>query len=63
MKLTIEITFENNNGVDMETKLNKAISDFGKVITQKGLCEMDLVGQEMIEGDILDFYKIKIEPF
>lgn len=61
MKLTIEITFENHNGLDMEIKLNKAISDFSEALKSKGCGPMELIGQEMIEGDITDFYTIKIE--
>lgn len=61
MKLKIEIYFEDNNGLDMENKLNKAIGDFSEVLIKKGCIEMNLTGQEMIEGEIKDFYEIEIK--
>lgn len=61
MKLTIEVVFENSNGLDMEIKLNKAIADFSEVLLKRGCSIMELEGQEMVDGDIETFYTVKIE--
>ena len=61
MKLKIEIYFEDNNGLDMEKKLNKAIEDFSKALIKKGCVEMNLIGQEMVQGEIKDFYEVEIK--
>lgn len=57
MKLIIEIPC--NDGVEMETNLNRAIDDFSEALKKKGFCEMELIAySESI--DSLPIYKLNL---
>lgn len=58
MKLMIEIPC--SNGIEMETNLNKAISDFSEVLKNKGFREIELLAyNEDIES--APIYKITLK--
>ncbi len=61
MTLTIIVEFENGNGLEMETNLNKAIDEIASVIKHKGLgktTDMELTG---VDDNLKTLYKISIK--
>ena len=57
MKLTIEIPCR--DGVEMETNLNKAITDFSEALLKKGFSEMNLIAyKDSVESEPI--YKITL---
>ena len=59
MKLTIEIPC--SSGVEMEDRLNKAISGFSEALKKRGFVEMELIGYLADVGtDFAPIYKLTL---